>query len=95
MANPTPSNLYDVLESLIQAKYTRQRQHLLARANLNLDTLRFQMRLAKDLPCLKVNSYAFATEAVEEIGRLDQNALHPDLILDPVSVPCVVEANCH
>ena len=47
-------NLYDLLETLIRAKYTRQRQPLLEDANLKLEILRFQMRLAKDLQCLKV-----------------------------------------
>ena len=47
-------NLYDLLETLIRAKYTRQRQPLLEQANLTLEILRFQMRLAKDLQCLKV-----------------------------------------
>jgi hypothetical protein len=28
------------------------------------------MRLAKDLQCLKIESYAFAAKAIEEIGRL-------------------------
>jgi hypothetical protein len=52
-------NLYDLLETLIRAKYTKNRQQLLEEANLNLEVLRFQMRLAKDLQCLKVESYAF------------------------------------
>lgn len=63
-------NLYDLLELLIQAKYRRQRQPLLADANLKLEVLRFQMRLAKDLQCLKPNSYGFAAKAIDEIGRL-------------------------
>src|SRR5262249_18750996 len=63
-------NLYDILETLIQAKYTRQRQALLNQANLKLEILRFQIRLAKDLQCLKTNSYAFATQAIDEIGKL-------------------------
>src|SRR5438309_6027552 len=63
-------NLYDLLEILIQAKYTRNRQILLERANLTLEILRFQMRLAKDLQCLKTNSYAFAAKAIDEIGKL-------------------------
>ncbi len=63
-------NLYDLLEALIQAKYTRQRQALLERANLILEVLRFQMRLAKDLQCLKVDSYAFASKSINEIGQL-------------------------
>jgi hypothetical protein len=63
-------HLYELLETLIQARYTRQRQALLERANLLLEILRFQMRLAKDLQCLKVDSYAFATKGIDEIGKL-------------------------
>jgi hypothetical protein len=63
-------NLYDLLETLIQAKYTRQRQPLLEKANLMLEILRFQMRLAKDLQCLKVESYGFAAKTIDEIGKL-------------------------
>jgi hypothetical protein len=50
-------NLYTLLETLIRAKYTKQRQRLLEEANLSLEILRFQIRLAKDLQCLKLNSY--------------------------------------
>ena len=63
-------NLYDLLETLIKARYTRNWQALLEQANLTLEILRFQMRLAKDLQCLKTNSYAFAAKAIDEIGRL-------------------------
>ncbi len=34
-----------------------------------LEILRFQMRLAKDLQCLKVESYGFAAKAIDEIGK--------------------------
>src|SRR6516165_7045469 len=57
-------NLYDLLENLIRARYTRERQALLERANLQLEILRFQVRLAKDLQCLKNASYAFAAQAI-------------------------------
>src|SRR5277367_6252342 len=63
-------NLYDLLEILIRAKYSRNRQELLEQANLVLEILRFQMRLAKDLQCLKVDSYGFAAKAIDEIGKL-------------------------
>src|SRR5450755_4052770 len=63
-------NLYNLLETLIRAKYTRNRQTLLNQANLILEILCFQMRLAKDLQCLKVQSCAFAAKAVDEIGKL-------------------------
>jgi hypothetical protein len=62
--------LYDLLETLMRAKYTGQRQPLLEQANLILEILRFQMRLAKDWQCLKVESYAFAARAIDEIGKL-------------------------
>jgi hypothetical protein len=41
-----------LLETLIRAKYTKQRQRLLEEANLTLEVLRFQIRLPKDLQCL-------------------------------------------
>ena len=61
-------NMYTLLETLIRAKYTKNRQRLLEEANLTLEILRFQMRLAKDLQCLKVNSYGFAARSIDEIG---------------------------
>src|SRR5215831_113366 len=63
-------NLYDLLELLIRAKFTRNRQELLHQANLLLEILRFQVRLAKDLQCLKVDSYGFGSKAIDEIGKL-------------------------
>src|SRR3954449_13404962 len=63
-------NLYGLLEILIAARYTKNRQRLLEDANLTLEVLRFQMRLAKDLQCLKVESYGFAARSIDEIGRL-------------------------
>lgn len=62
--------LYELLETLIQARYTKDRHALLQKANLSLEILRFQIRLAKDLQCLRVNSYVFATEAIHEIGAM-------------------------
>src|SRR3954463_14676800 len=56
--------LYTLLETLIEARYTRDRRDLLRRANLSLEVLRFQMRLAKYLQCLRVNSYEFASKAL-------------------------------
>jgi hypothetical protein len=62
--------LYDLLETLIQAKYRCDRKPLLENANLQLEILRFQMRLASDLQCLKGSSFIFASKAIDEIGRL-------------------------
>jgi len=63
-------NLYTLLETLIRAKFVRQRKELLDDANLILEILRFQIRLAKDLQCLRIESYGFASGLIDEIGRL-------------------------
>jgi hypothetical protein len=60
--------LYWLLETLIQARYTRDRSPLLRQANLNLEVLRYQLRLAHDLRCLRTKSYGFTTQGLHEIG---------------------------
>lgn len=62
--------LYDVLELLLQAKYRSDRQGLLQAANLKLEVLRFQLRLAHDLQCWRTNSFGFACQSLDEIGRM-------------------------
>ncbi|MGO9476206.1 MAG: diversity-generating retroelement protein Avd [Rhodomicrobium sp.] len=59
----------DVLESLIEATYTRERVHHLRRANLGIEKLRFLMRLAADLKVLDKDRYAFAARTLDDTGR--------------------------
>jgi hypothetical protein len=61
--------LYEILENLIRAKYTRERSVVLDKINLDLEILRFQIRLAKDLRCLPIKSYGLAAEKITDIGR--------------------------
>ena len=60
----------DVLDRLIEATYTRERQELLGQANLGLEKLRFLFRLAFDLKFIDLRRYEFACRALEEAGRL-------------------------
>ena len=62
--------LYDVLDLLLRAKYVRERGGLLRQANLELELLRFQFRLARDLKCMSIDSYGFASRTVNEVGQL-------------------------
>ena len=39
-------------------------------ANLKLEVLRFQARLAHDLQCWRTNSFGFACQSLDEIGRM-------------------------
>ena len=62
--------LYDVLEKLLRAKYSRDRLPILQDVNMELELLRFQLRIAKDLKCLSIESYGYACRAVNEVGKL-------------------------
>ena len=59
----------EVLESLIDATYTRRRQPPLARANLGIEKLRFLLRLAHDLRHLDRRRYEYAARCLDETGR--------------------------
>ena len=59
--------LYDLLETLLQARYTKDRQPQLRQANLTLEVLRCQMRLAHDLQCLRTHSYGSGCRALQEM----------------------------
>jgi hypothetical protein len=62
--------LYDVLELLLKAKYSGQKAGLLRQANMELELLRFQFRLAKDLKCFTLKRYEHGVRAVNEIGQM-------------------------
>ncbi len=64
------STAMDVLERLVEATYTKERVRLLAQANLGIEKLRFQFRLATDLRHLDLARYEHAARALDEIGRM-------------------------
>lgn len=59
----------DVLEHLIAATYTRQREIHLADANLGVEKLRFLFRLAQNLRYLDMRRYEHASRSLDETGR--------------------------
>jgi hypothetical protein len=60
----------DVLESLIEATYTRERKSHLSRANLGIEKLRFFFRLAVELHYVDRRRYEHAARTLDEVGRL-------------------------
>jgi hypothetical protein len=63
-------NVYDVLDLLLEAKYTRDKWALLDRANVKLEQVRFQIRLAHDERLISTHQYEVAARLVNEVGRL-------------------------
>lgn len=60
----------DILSLLVEAGYTREKRATLEQVNRNVNVVRYLLRLAKDLRLLSQDAYAFASERLEEIGRM-------------------------
>src|ERR1700680_268021 len=58
-----------VLEALIEATYTKERNQHLRAANLGIEKLRFLLRLAADLRLLDRRRYEHAMRALDDIYR--------------------------
>jgi len=62
------NRLQTILALLLRAKYEKAGKEPLSLANLELEVLRFQLRLAKDLKVLPVKSHGFAAKNMQSIG---------------------------
>jgi hypothetical protein len=60
----------DLLIMLVEAAYTSDKAQLLEAANRKTNALRYLLRLAKDLRLMNLDSFAFAAQRLEEIGRM-------------------------
>lgn len=61
-----------ILERIIEAKYSTagKKKHFLRQANLNLEKLRFLVRLSKDLQCISIKEYEYASKQINETGQM-------------------------
>ena len=64
------TGLLDVLDKLIEANYSREKLVLLRKANLQLEKIRYLLRIAYKLRCFDVRRYEFASKALIEVGRM-------------------------
>ncbi len=62
------NRLQTILALLLRAKYTREKAPSLTEANLELEILRFQLRLAKDLRALPAKSHGHGAGVMQGIG---------------------------
>lgn len=60
----------DLLLSLVEAAYSSNKAGLLDRANRDVNAVRYLLRLAKDLKLMSLDSWKFAAEQLDEIGRM-------------------------
>jgi len=60
----------DVVEDLVEARYSRSKLEPLRRANLRLEKLRVLLRLSHDQRHLAARQYEHAARELAEVGRM-------------------------
>lgn len=68
MGERVESISFDVLEYLLEACYSRDRLPLLNKANIQLEKIRYYVRLCKDLKLINLHRYEVISKMVNEIG---------------------------
>jgi len=59
----------DILELLIEATYTRERLLLLRQANVQLEKLRYLIRLCHDFKLISTKQYKYISGEINEVGK--------------------------
>lgn len=69
-ANRIDALALDVVEDLVEARYSRDKREILKRANLRLEKIRVLLRLCHEEQFLSHDAFAFAIRGVDETGRM-------------------------
>lgn len=60
----------DVVEDLVEARYAKNKQEYLKRANLRLEKLRVLLRLSHKMRYLDYKRYEYAMRQINEVGKM-------------------------
>lgn len=60
----------NIVEDLVEARYIRQKQPILRRANLRLEKLRVLLRISCEQHHLSRNAYEYAIRSINEAGKM-------------------------
>ena len=63
------TGLYNLLENLVRARYSRDKLPILERINAELDVLRYQTRLCREFDLMSTRRYEYASRHINEIGK--------------------------
>jgi hypothetical protein len=61
--------LYDLLEGLVEARYSRNKLALLEPLSGKLDILQYQTRLMLDFDLMDLKRYEYASGLIDELGK--------------------------
>ncbi|MBV6438962.1 MAG: diversity-generating retroelement protein Avd [Haliscomenobacteraceae bacterium CHB4] len=70
LADRIQNLLTDILQQLVKSYFARPeiKKPILQQVNLDLEVLRYLVRLAKDLHCLDLRRYEYVQEKINNIG---------------------------
>jgi hypothetical protein len=60
----------DIIEAIVEARYSSEKQAILRRIDLNLEKLRVLLRMCCDLHYLDTKGYEFASKKIDEAGKM-------------------------
>ena len=60
----------DIIEGIIEARYSRNKKDILRRIDLNMEKLRVLLRMCHDLRHLDTKGYEFAARKINEAGKM-------------------------
>ena len=63
------NGLLEVLELLVEAAYTREKQASLRRANLRLEVVRHLWRVSYELKVIATRQYEYGAKLLDDLGR--------------------------
>lgn len=63
-------HVYEILEQLVDARYSRQRAPILRHINLALEKLRVLLRIASEMRAISIKAYGSATARANEVGAM-------------------------
>lgn len=58
------------MEGFIEARYSKQRSPILTKLNLQIEKLRFLLRMAHEMQYLSHKHYQHAAQQINEIGKM-------------------------
>ena len=60
----------DVIEGIIEARYSKKKKDVLRRIDLNMEKLQILLRMCRDLEHLDNKGYEFASRKISEAGKM-------------------------
>ncbi len=64
------NTLINIVTQIIEFKISRKKRIKLEKMSVELDKLRFLIRLSKDLKMVNIKKYGIASEKINEIGKM-------------------------